>query len=128
MLFLKCLSALMLMLLVILGLPYALLPEVFGYVIPYGLWGYVYMILPVAIYIFLVVLYCAKKRPLFVLSLSHFLFPFLLMLIMQFLRSIISIQASVSGWELPVFIIGIYYFFPFAAVTFIISVIIRARR
>jgi len=107
--------------------PLVLLPIIFDYIIPSGFWGVIYMILPPLIHIALIFLYYKKGYSLFALPVGHLIFPLFLLFVMFFLSVVVRITPTHGDWALSAMGVSFIYFLPFALITLIISLIIRAR-
>ena len=72
--------------------------------------------------------YLSKKFNVFVLPLSHVIFPFLFFCFMSFMWRYSTIWRGIHGpWQGYVFLLAVFYFLPIAVITLIISVIIYGK-
>jgi len=128
MIFAKYTAFSMLVMLLVWALPLVLLPIIFNYDHPGGIWGVVYLILPLIAHIAFIVFYYKKGYPLFALPVSHVLFPFFLLLVMAFVHFVLRLVQDSTEWMLSWTGVAVIYFFLFAAITVIISLILNIRR
>ena len=74
----------------------------------------------------IVYLYISKRLSVFAIPLSHIVFPFLFYCAMLFLWKYSTLwMAFETPWESFVSLVIFFYFLPIAAITFIISVIMK---
>ena len=76
---------------------------------------------------FIAYYYISNRYNIFALPLSNIIFPILFFLVTYPFRWILS-QNTGSLWEGFVAIVAMYYFLPIAAITFIISLIMKLRQ
>ena len=117
----------MLALLFIWAMPLLLLPAVFNYNHPDGFWGVVYFVLPFITHFALIFIYYKRGYTLFALPLSHFVFPFFLILVMNFIHFVLRAVSGSTEWMLSGTGFAFIYFLPITLITLIISLVIRAR-
>jgi len=113
----------------IFAMPFVLLPAIFNFHIPSGFLGTVYLAVPTIVHVVLIIAYYKKNYPLFALPLGHLLFPFLVIALIFLTTTLLTIMPAslANDGLLGLIVISFIYSWPFALVTLIISIIIRAR-